>query len=210
MTKVPAPDLDLSQPWYLILTAPRAEARAAKALTEAGCQVFWPHRSHHVEYGGKRKPLDFLSSTFPGYILASGEPMVRFRSATGSLAEGFSFVETGLSSIHDLDGVVGVVSNAGKWVELPKTRTDKYGKEMIGVVEAIAAYQNDAPMPEAEQPEDIPFVAAGQTVRLLSGPFMGFMATMVEAIGLDKARVAIDAFGRETMLDLPVEQLEAA
>ena len=217
IVNVPPPELDLFPPWYLVLTAPRAEARAAKALADAGCQVFWPHRSHRIEYGGKRKPLEFLSSTFPGYVLASGEPMRRFNQTR--LADDRKTILTvdcgGISSIHDLDGVTGVVSNDGKWVSLPKTRKDcESGKEIVGTVEAIIAIQSDdKPLKkEATASETYPpgTIRAGGQVLICSGPFMGFMATLVESVGTDKARVVIDSFGRGVPLEIATKFLEAA
>jgi transcription antitermination factor NusG len=184
VTKVPAPDLDLTPPWFLLMTAPRAEERVSAKLMEAGCQVFWPHEFHRVEYGGKRKPLEFRRGTYPGYLLMAGELR-------------------GLSSIFDVDGVTSVVGTSSGWATIP-----------AGVVKAMAAYQNDELPPHLEiVPSEVDppnTIHSGQPVRILAGPFMAFMATMVESIGMERAKVAIDIMGRETFVEIDVEQLEAA
>ncbi|MNU02863.1 hypothetical protein D3C72_2466990 [compost metagenome] len=55
-----------------------------------------------------------------------------------------------------------------------------------------------------------PRLKPGDKAVVMSGPFMGFMAEIVEAIGLREAKVLIDLFGGAVPLTIGVAQLDAA
>jgi hypothetical protein len=106
LTKNPAPaDLDTSLPWYLVYTAPRMEAKAAKGLEEAGCSVFLPSLRKVVRY--QRRELDFTLATFPRYLFARGVPTLR-RDRFLVADDGVSVIKLNgrpLSDICEIDGV---------------------------------------------------------------------------------------------------------
>lgn len=196
-TRNPAPtDLDSSLAWYLVYCRPRMEAKAAKGLAEAGCKVFWP--SLHRIITLRRRKTEHDVATYPRYLFAAGLPTIKRDSYL--VGEDGKTVLTingrPLSDIRDIDGVHDVVRSAIGWARVP-------GR----VIDMVAAYQNNA-LPEfrridlRRQP--------GARVRINSGPFMSFQATVVEAMGLDEAEVLIDIFGRETPARLPVDHLDAA
>lgn len=196
-TRNPPPvDLDLSAAtkWFLVYTAPRAEAKAKKALEDAGCKTFWPSE-HIVITAPRRKPIEHDVGTFPRYLFVSGMP---FRERHIDRVQDDRTVVTingrPIDDIRDIDGVLEVVSNSAGWLRVPNS-----------AIAAIAGYQarKEAPKPE-------PRLKSGDTARVISGPFMSFQATIVEAIGLHEARVLIDLFGGSVPVTMGIAQLDAA
>lgn len=192
----PPPDLDLSPDtnWYLVHTAPRAEAKVQKALQEAGCLTFWPSE-HIVITAPRRKTIEHDVGTFPRYLFVSGMP---FRERTIDRVQADKTVVTvngrPVDDIHDIDGVQYVVSNSAGWLRVPNA-----------AIAAIAGYQarKEAPKPD-------PRFNPGDKATVLSGPFMSFQATVVEAIGLHEAKVLINIFGGMVPVTLGLAQLDAA
>lgn len=194
ITLNPAPaDLDLSpkRKWFLIYTSPRGEARAAAGLEEAGCQTFWPS-SHKVVTVGKRTTFDGDIATFTRYLFASGSLL----TGEGGPRE---FVVKGkpISSVFDIDGIQDVANNSRGWVRVPNA-----------VIKAIADYQNQVEPEKPKAPK--PKFAPGDDATIIDGPFMGFMAEIVEAIGLQSAKVLIRSFGNEIPATMSVAALQAA
>lgn len=184
-------DLDPKTRWFLVYTGPRCEARAAAGLEEAGCQTFWPS-SRKVVTVGARTTFDADIGTFTRYLFASG-PLL-----TGQ-GEPQRFIVKGkpISSVFDIDGVQEIASNSRGWLRVPNS-----------VLKAIADYQNQV---EAEKPaKPKAKFQAGDEATILDGPFMGFMAEIVEAIGLHSARVIIRSFGNELPATMRVSGLKAA
>lgn len=204
-TLQPAPsDLDFGtkdEPklWYLVWTTPRGEARAADGLSEAGCQVFWPHFERVIRR--KNKPeIKNLISTFPRYLFASGLPKLAQRlTVVGPDGKtGITIDGRPIEDIREIDGVVSVVRNSQGWCTVPR-----------GVVEQIAAYQGPVAHPV---PPVAPVVRLdaqpGDRVIVIEGPFASFQATVADVLGLEVVRVLVDLFGRETPVDLDPRQIE--
>jgi transcription antitermination factor NusG len=204
-TLQPAPtDLDFGSKdkpvhWYLVWTTPRGEARAADALKEAGCQVFWPHFERIIRR--KKKPeIKNLISTYPRYLFAAGLPsLARRLTVVGPDGRsGITIDGRPIDDIRQIEGVVAVVSNARGWCSVPGA-----------AIARVAAYQGAEARPVEPPPPSKP-IAPGDTVSIIEGPFMHFQATVVEAIGLDAARVLIDIFGRQTSAEFELAQIRAA
>lgn len=206
-TLQPAPaDLDFGtkdEPklWYLVWTTPRGEAKAAEGLAEAGCQVFWPHFERVIRR--KNKPeIRNLISTFPRYLFASGLPKLAQRltvvgpdGKTGVTIDGRP-----IEDIREIEGVVAVIRNERGWCPVPRSDIEK-----------IAKMHGDQPAPMVPvQRKPRPAITPGEQVVIIEGPFAHFHATVVEAIGLDAARVLINIFGRETPAEFDLAQIEAA
>jgi transcription antitermination factor NusG len=196
-TKNPPPsdlDLDPKTKWYLVYTAPRMEAKAKQALEDAGCKTFWPS-SHVVITAPRRKPVEHDVGTFPRYLFVSGMP---FRERQIDRVQEDRTVVTvngrPVDDIRDIDGVLEVVSNSAGWLRVPNA-----------AIAAIAGYQ-------ASKIEErrAPTVRPGDKARVIEGPFMSFQATVVEAIGMDAAKVLIDIFGGKVPVTMPLAQLDAA
>jgi transcription antitermination factor NusG len=182
-TKNPPPsdlDLDPKTKWYLVYTAPRMEAKAKQALEDAGCKTFWPS-SHVVITAPRRKPVEHDVGTFPRYLFVSGMP---FRERQIDRVQEDRTVVTvngrPVDDIRDIDGVLEVVSNSA-------------GYQASKIEERRA-----------------PTVRPGDKARVIEGPFMSFQATVVEAIGMDAAKVLIDIFGGKVPVTMPLAQLDAA
>jgi len=193
ITRNPAPsDLDLrpDRRWYLVYTAPRREAVAEEGLREAGCLTFWPS-SRKIVMNGERKMFDASISTFPRYLFASG----RFLSGAGEPQRAFVKGRP-IMSVRDIDGVNDVVGTALGWQRVPNA-----------AISMIAAFQDRI---EEARPEPSLKVSAGDDMLVIAGPFMGFAATVIEAIGLHDARVAIELLGGKVPATIPVEHLSAA
>lgn len=192
LNQAPA-DLDLNPKtmWFLVYTGPRCEARAAAGLEEAGCQTFWPS-SHKVVTIGARTTFDGDIATFTRYLFASG-PLL-----TGQ-GDPQRFIVKGkpISSVFDIDGIQEIASNSRGWLRVPNS-----------VLQTIADYQNqvEPTKPEAPRAKFRP----GDKATILDGPFMGFMAQIVEAIGLHSAKVIIRSFGNEMPATMSVSTLQAA
>jgi transcription antitermination factor NusG len=202
-TKVPAPaDLDLGADWYLVYTAPRMEAKVAKGLADAGCKVFLPaiHRVITQRY----RRLEHDVATFPRYLFTAGVPF-RWRGRDFVGEDGVSVVTVDgrpVVDIRDIDGVIDVVGTPRGWLKVP-------GK----AVGAVAAFQNDYVAPCSNvlaPPKPRRLLAAGERVKVIDGPFASFQATVVDMIGLERAEVLVDIFGRSTPLDIDLRQLDAA
>ncbi|WP_160115806.1 transcription termination/antitermination protein NusG [Bosea lathyri] len=192
-------DIDLSLDWYLVYTAPRMEAKAARSLSEAGCKVFLP-ALHRVITCGKRL-IEHDVATFPRYLFCAGMPFRRRgRDIIGD--DGVSVVTVNgrpIDDIRDIDGVQEVVGTAQGWLKVPSA-----------AVGMVANFQNDITPPRHDVLKPERSVKVGDKLTVISGPFMSFQATVIEAIGLHRADVLIDIFGRETVVTMGISQLDAA
>lgn len=199
-TKVPAPaDLDLSRDWYLVYTAPRMEAKAAKGLQEAGCSVFLPSIRRVIRF--QRRETDHQIATFPRYLFAAGVPTMR-RDSCLLGPDGKTVLTINgrpLTDIREIDGVQDIVRSREGWARVPRVAIAK-----------VAAYQNDAVPPRRDILRPDPKLAAGQRVKVISGPFMSFLAEVVEQVGLDEAQVLIELMGKPVPLTVPLRDLDAA
>lgn len=193
-TRNPAPaDLDLSLHWLLVCTRPRAEAKAAEGLRAAGCTVFLPTRKRVITMGKRRIENDV--ATFPGYLFAAGVP---FRAVAHDHVTADRQVVTvngrPIDDIRDIDGVVRVHGTERGWLRVPPA-----------AIAAVADWQNAAePVVPAKR------FKAGQSVMVISGPFLDFSAVVVEQIGLHEAKVLIEIMGAEREVSLGISQLDAA
>lgn len=206
-TLQPAPsDLDFGtkeepKHWYLVWTTPRGEARAADGLIQAGCKVFWPHFERVIRR--KNKPeIKNLISTFPRYLFASGLPKLAQRlTVVGPDGKtGITIDGRPIEDIREIDGVVAVIRNERGWCPVPRNDIEK-----------IAKMHGDQPLPMApahRKPK--PIITPGERVMIIEGPFADFHATVVEAVGMDAARVLIDIFGRQTPAEFDLVQIAAA
>lgn len=200
-TKVPAPaDLDITREWYLVFTHPRMETKAAKGLTDAGCTVFFPSWHKVVRY--QRRQLDFCVPTFPRYLFAAGMPTMR-RDSYLVGPDGKSVVTINgrpLTDIREIEGVQDIVRSQEQWARVPGQ-----------VVKVIADYQNDPRASRCSDPRKPDLsVSPGQRVKIIDGPFMSFLAEVVEQIGLREAEVVIELMGRPSRMRVSTSQLDAA
>lgn len=197
-TRNPPPaDLDPGLHWYLVYTAPRAEAKAKEKLEDAGCKVFWPSW-HVVITAPKRKPVEHDVGTFPRYMFVAGS--VLQARTQDRVIDRNTVVTTKLrplDNILDIRGIAEVVyGGPNQFLRVP-----------TAVIAGIAGFQAGTLNPEKRVE---PRLKAGGEAMILDGPFMGFKATIVEAVGMDTAKVLVSMFGSEVNVTLDQRQLEAA
>lgn len=199
-TKVPAPaDLDLSLDWYLVYTAPRMEAKVAQGLADAGCSVFFPSIHRLIRF--QRRELSNRLATYPRYLFAAGVP-TRRRDSHLVAEDGVTVITINgrpITDIRDIDGVQDIVRSQDGWARVPPK-----------AIKAVAAFQNEAVEPRRDVLRPDPRLVLGQTVRIIEGPFMSFLATVVEQVGQQQAEVMIELLGKPVSMTLGLDQLDAA
>jgi len=111
---------------------------------------------------------------------------------------GYIFVET--KSIGELshfvkgcDGATGLLSDRSK---LPQVLSLKEVERMIGIQEQVAVEQ-----------EITSRYIIGEEVRILDGPFSTFTGE-VESIDGEKVKIAVLIFGRKTLVELNIQQID--
>lgn len=198
--KVPAPPgLDSSLSWYLVYTSPRMEAKAAKGLLDAGCSVFLPAIERVIRF--QRRETESRLATFPRYLFAAGVPTQR-RDRNLVAADGVSVITINgrpITDIREIEGVHDIVRTPEGWARVPRQ-----------AIEAVAAFQNDAVEPRKDILHPDRKLAPGQQMLINRGPFMSFLAVVVDQIGLREADVLINIFGRQSPLRIDVDSLDAA
>lgn len=187
----PAPELDLREKkkWFLIFTAPRAEAKVEAGLKEAGCSTFWPSE-HRTITRGQKITYEGDVATFPRYLFAHGPLLDGEKPDAPLVVKGKP-----ITGVFDIDGIQSIVSDQKGWVRVPNA-----------AIRAIAAYQNAVEPPKAPRPDITP----GAQLVITSGPFMSFNAVVVEALGIDQARVMVKLFGGPAPVTISVDSLRAA
>ncbi|SEG61177.1 transcription termination/antitermination protein NusG [Bosea lathyri] len=97
-------------------------------------------------------------------------------------------------AIREIDGVVDVVRDGPAWARVKPHE-----------IAAIAAFQNaPPPPPQKRKPVDV-----NDSVKIMSGPFMGFHATVREVLGRQEAELLVGMFGAETTVRMNIGLLAA-
>jgi transcription antitermination factor NusG len=183
-TRNPAPpSIDAGRGWFIVITAPRGEARACEGLKEAGCSVWLP--TLHRELTSRGRTTAYDTPMYPGYLFVADLP---FGHRT-VIVKGVP-----VADIREMQGVIGVISTPRGFLQMPRS-----------AFEQMVVIQN---APEPPKP-DFPF-NPGERVMVIDGPFASFQATVVAALGRDQAEVLVDIFGRATVVHLEIGQIEAA
>ena len=118
----------------------------------------------------------------------SGEKTVERKVFPGYVLVKMILTDDSWHLIHDVRGATGFVGSDGKAV--PLTEQEIYD---LGV----------------EHHEIVVGYALGDTVKVTDGPLSGFMGTVEELEpDKDRVRVIVSMFGRETPVDLELDQVE--
>lgn len=96
--------------------------------------------------------------------------------------------------IRTIDGVQDVVRNGLDWAPVPPL-----------AIAAMVSFQNE-PVKEDKGPR----FKIGSEVKIVDGPFASFYAVVEQTMSHEIARVFVNIFGRETKVDLHVDQMAAA
>jgi transcription antitermination factor NusG len=188
--------------WFIVLTTPKAEHKAAFELRRAGIRVYIPKRTKLLKgkagKGDRHKHVPLLA----GYVL------IRFPTAMHDRHEHPHFgIAKGCQGVRDF---VRWVNRAGEKVPVPvpdivvrefiaRQRGREFDDEAINRArrELRWAGFRDA-------------MKAGDPMQVISGPFESFLATIVSFDEKNGADVLIEIFGRLTPvhMDEPEQFLE--
>lgn len=139
-----------------------------------------------VKDGGERKTKE--SKVFPGYVLVHIQCINR------------KIDDNTWSVISNTPGVTGFLGNDGNPVPL---RRDEYNKIMRRSNVQHASTSSAAPKRMATN------VEAGQSVKVLSGPLVDFDGVVSEVNAeAGKVKVMLTIFGRETPVELMLDQIQ--
>jgi transcription antitermination factor NusG len=177
--------------WYVIITNPQCERKAAGELRRAGLRVYLPKRSY--EYENRRG--DKITKHRP---LWTGYLLVRFPMA-GQAPFGLA---RGCQGVKDF---LKWLNAAGEWepVPVPESIVLAYmRRQRSRDYDGVRAARTARELRRAAFHE-------GGMVRVNDGPFASFLAK-VEKIRGETAHIVVELFGRETTVtvDSFVDQLE--
>lgn len=184
-----------SDPWYVIATAPNAEEKAARKLTEAGFHVYLPRYREDIHNKRTRT----------------------WRTVERVLLTGYLFVD--VSSGHfgiarNCDGVRGFVGACG----IPERVSGKF-VEQFQIAEQDGAFDKLNPegmassrrkQIELKRKRLATEFDVGETVAITQGPFADFFAEVLEVTRRAKVKVGFQLFGREMDAEIEAEHLSAA
>jgi transcription antitermination factor NusG len=175
----------LAERWYAIYTAPRAERKARDDLTRAlGLSMYVPlerlHGSRHNHRHHSRLVIE--RALLPRYIFAK-----------------FDISRIDYGRIRESWNVVDIVKMGGIPRFVPTQLVD-------GLHRREAAGEFDWTVPKPDQPP--PFLK-DDPVRVLEGPFAGFLGTIAGMRPHDRVAVLVSLFGRSTATELPIDAVEA-
>ncbi len=175
----------MAKEWFILHTQSGQEERVKRAiLREAEVSGLMDHigsiiiPEQEVEEERGGKKHRFKRRVYPRYIFIEME-------YTQEAKKGLSRV---------LRGIPGVLGLIGGWEE-PHPLSDEEASE----VQQIAGI----PIPHTDL-----LLQKGDTVRILSGPFMDFSGTLQEVDpSRGKVRILISLFGRDTPVELEIDQV---
>lgn len=169
--------------WYIVRAQSNRERSVAEKLRKEG------------EKGDLMGAIGrVLVPTEKNFHLKDGKKVTREKV----MYPGYIFVET--KSIGELshfvkgcDGATGLLADRSK---KPQVLSLKEVERMIGIQEQVAV----------EQETSNRFIV-GEVVKILDGPFNSFTGD-VENIDGDKVKIAVLIFGRKTLVELNISQID--
>lgn len=168
--------------WYCLYTSARGEQKASDKLKEAGFNVFTPICTKRVRImrAGRRRERLLHIPLLVRYIFIEMDQ------------------DDSWFAVTDTDGVQDVLRDgegAPQWV--PRH-----------AVESLQAAQDMGLFDETKH--ETPIFNPGEHVRITEGPFAGFPATVVKAMGGEVARVLVEMFGGRIPAKIELEHLRRA
>lgn len=140
--------------------------------------------------GGKKKQVD--RSFLPGYVFVEAATYLSRDDEKVTLSPEI------IQTFKDVPGVIGFLG--GEKGNQPTPLRDAEVAKILGKMEALQTVE--------EPPADVSF-RAGETIKVVDGPFNGFTGT-IEDVSEDrrKLKVMVTIFGRITPLELDYIQVE--
>ena len=179
---------DTDQPWYLVLTTPQGERKAATELRRAGLRVYLPKQTYIRP--GKTTSRRATREKRVYRPLWTGYMLCRFTEATSV----YGYPNFGL--VRDCEGVrdflkwetatggVEPIPLSDKLVMAYMRRQRSRDYDGVKMARQAAEAKRSAYKP-------------GQTVRVTEGPFASFLARIDKLQG-NKAHIIVEIFGRDT------------
>ena len=177
--------------WFVVRTAPQAEARVQRGLRENGLEAYLPTetRWRRTRYRTAR----VFAPMFPSYLfvgLSTGRPEFYI--------------------VRALDGFLGFLGIDGKPFPVRfgkvEAEPDSFSIEAMREAETLGLFDFTRSKKITFEPD--------QPVRIVGGPFAGFMAEVLESPADDAKRIRIlmQAIGRGTSqpTTIDMKQIEAA
>lgn len=167
--------------WFAIRTATRQEAKAASSLRELGLTVYLPQEVRWVRIGKRPDREKKQAPLFTGYL----------------------FALLGPDDIYFAEMAEGVHCVVGKG--LTRQTVEPLKLASLALAESMGAFdQTWSATPEKWKP------AKGANVKVVSGQYTGFIGSIVETRGKNRALLLVTLFGRQQKIERPLSELEAA
>lgn len=201
--------LSLFSRWYIILTTPQAERKAASELRREGIRVYVPKRTRLVK---NRKSGEEKRKARP---LMAGYVLVRFPSA---MLDRRGYPPFGIiSACNGARDYLKWTGRSGERCPVPipdlvvrefiaRQRGREFDDEAIRkAIEEARRAANEAKWAGFRHA-----IKSGDPMRVTAGPFESFLATIVALDDKKGADILVDIFGRQTPVhvDEPGQMLE--
>lgn len=177
---LPEPELSLSRRCYLLQTAPQKENRVQDALLDAGLDAYLPKEPVSVRLNGMTRRTT-TRPMLPGYLF----PI-------------FDVHRDRWQSIPEMRHVIRLFMIEERPVPIPDS-----------AIEHIRAREIEASM-RGKARRAAPWIKLGAWVQFVEMPWIGLVGqveTLLE--GRERIKVAIDLFGRQTPVEVSVNQVRA-
>ncbi|MDR0297126.1 MAG: transcription termination/antitermination protein NusG [Streptococcaceae bacterium] len=179
--------INLDQGWFVIQTYSGYENKVKEDLLERAETYDMTDKILRIEIpvehsrvrGTDGKIKDVEENLFPGYVLVEM-----------NMTDAAWFV---VRNTPNVTGFVGSHGNRSK-------PTPLFEEEIQDILRGMGA--------DGAEPRTIDFdIFVGKKVRIMDGAFAGFEAPITDVAG-DHVKVMVDMFGRETPVELTVQQIE--
>ncbi len=193
--------------WFIACTAYRCEFKAEEALrdlakTVPGVKPYCPREWRETSHAGRRR-----SRSYPllgRYILVGLQ-----KTAMGPHGPEFPF-----SEVKDLPEIEGFLGVHGARVNVPYGKPDpeymrfdrEAGHRPLLTVRAIREAERAGDFDGRAEPAAP--LEKGASVRIKTGKFTDFSATILELLPKDRVKLLISIFGRSSPLDLDRDHVE--
>lgn len=172
--------------WVAVKTAAKCERIVAGELGSLGYETYCPLGAKHVLWDGNRRAKERMVKQFPvffGYIFVGLRPRQTISR--------YVVFNNRLVLAHKIHSILG----------------DSRGPLLIPQ-EAIRELNDRELDSQWDQTKRSPFKEK-QEIRILSGPFRGFYATVDADDSEFRIRALVKMFGRKTPVELDVDEVEA-
>lgn len=163
--------------WYVVVTAPRAEETAARALADLGHEVYLPHATRWARLRRRKAKARerIRRPAFPRYLFLGVDGCPNWMA------------------IRAADGVTGVLCREHSPIRLAGSDVDD-----VRCAEDMGAFD------ETTEPRRL---TVGDEVMLTFGPFEGYVAVVTRPQRGDRqVDVAIEMFGRRVTAAVPLDK----